>query len=221
MTVLLVLATFTVLLLVDYFHGRKPAVAREGVADKPQAARLRPAFVAGFMVPENVSYHPGHTWALQESPELVRVGMDDFAARLLGKAAQVKAPERGQWVRQGQPVFSFQRDGKLTHMVSPIEGIVTDVNQAAMTDPEALRRDPYGEGWLMKVQAPDAPTSFRNLLGGDVARKWMEEASARLFGRMPALAGAVAQDGGPAVSDITSELPEADWEKLTHEFFLS
>lgn len=219
MTVLLVLATFAVFLLVDYFFGRQPAVQRE--EEQPHAVRLRPAFVAGFMVPENVSYHPGHTWALQESPELVRVGMDDFAARLLGKVTQGKSPERGQWVRQGQPVFSFTRDGKVTQMVSPIEGMVTEVNQAAMTDPNVARHDPYGAGWLMKVQAPDALTSFRNLLGGDVARKWMEEAAARLMARMPALAGAVAQDGGPAVSDITSEMPDADWEKVTREFFLS
>lgn len=221
MTVLLVLATFVAFLLVDYFTSREPEVQREPEVEPAHGVRLRPAFVAGFILPENVSYHPGHAWALKESPELVRVGMDDFAARLLGKISHVKAPLRGQWVRQGQPVFSFTRDGKTTQMVSPIEGVVTDVNQMALADPEAARHDPYGAGWLMKVQAPDAATSFRNLLGGDVARKWMEEASARLFARMPALAGAVAQDGGPAVSDITSHLPDADWEKITREFFVS
>lgn len=223
MTVLLVLATFVVFLLLDYFYSREPSTQRGGEpAHQPAPAmRLRPAFVAGFLVPENVSYHPGHTWALQESPELVRVGMDDFAARLLGKVAHAKAPERGQWVRQGQPVFTFNRDGKQAQLVSPMEGMVTEINQAALSDPDAVHRDPYGNGWLMKVQAPDSGINFRNLLNGEVARKWMEEASVRLMSRVPAMAGAVAQDGGPAVSDIDGELPDADWEKVTREFFLS
>ncbi len=220
MTVLLVLATFAVFLLLDYLYSREPAI--HAVKQEPQApARLRPAFVSGFMVPEHVSYHPGHTWALQESPELVRVGMDDFAAKLLGHVKHAKAPARGQWVRQGQPVFSFWRDGKETHLVSPVEGIVTDVNSEFFTENESANHDPYGQGWLMKVQSPDSGLNFRNLLNGDVARRWIEEASARLMARMPALAGAVAQDGGPAVADITDHLPEADWEKLTREFFLS
>lgn len=220
MTVLLVLATFAVFLLLDYLYTREPEI--HAAKTEPQAhTRLRPAFVAGFMVPEHISYHPGHTWALQESPELVRVGMDDFAAKLLGRVKQAKAPARGQWVRQGQPVFSFWRDGKETHLVSPVEGIVTDVNPEVFTENETVNHDPYGQGWLMKVQSPDSGLNFRNLLNGDVARRWMEEASARLMARMPALAGAVAQDGGPAVGDITDHLPEADWEKLTREFFLS
>jgi glycine cleavage system H lipoate-binding protein len=219
MTVLLVLATFVVFLLLDYFYSREPAVQRE---EKPAPAlRLRPAFVCGFVVPENLSYHPGHTWALQESPELVRVGLDDFAARLLGKVKPTKAPERGQWVRQGQPVFAFTRDGQGTQLVSPIEGMVTEINAAAFAEQELACGDPYGSGWLMKVQSPDARMNFRNLLSGDVARKWMEEAATRLMARLPALAGAVAQDGGPAISDIADQLPDQDWEKLTGEFFLT
>ncbi len=220
MTVLLVLATFVVFLLLDYLYSREPAQHPAQPAHEP-AMRLRPAYVGGFIVPDNLSYHPGHTWALQESPELVRVGMDDFAAKLLGTVKHAKAPARGQWVRQGQPVFAFNRDGQETQLVSPVEGIVTEVNQEFFAEPNAATHDPYGQGWLMKVQSPDSGLNFRNLLRGEVARKWMEEASARLMARMPEMAGAVAQDGGPVVSDICSALPDTDWQKLTHEFFLS
>jgi len=58
-------------------------------------------------------------------------------------------------------------------MVSPIEGTVSDINPALAADLTKLAlRDPYGEGWLMTVQAPDAKTSFRNLLGGPLVRWW-------------------------------------------------
>lgn len=183
--------------------------------------RVRPEFVAGFALPENLRYHPGHTWALAESPSSVRVGLDDFAGRLIGRASQISLPQRGRWVRQGQKIWTVQRDGSKAEMISPVEGMVTDVNEAVVRNPELALRDPYGEGWLAKVHTPEPQTTFRNLLSGTLARKWMEDAASRLMGRIPALAGAVAQDGGVAVSDLAAELPDADWNELTEEFFLS
>ncbi|HZT71019.1 MAG TPA: glycine cleavage system protein H [Terriglobia bacterium] len=220
MTALLVLATFAVFLLIDYLHGKKPAV--EQVARKaPVAPGLRPAFAGGFEVRSNLSYHPGHTWALGESPNFVRVGVDDFAARLIGKPDEIVVPRRGQWVRQGQKLATIIRNGGRAELVSPIEGEVTGLNEAVLKDPTLLARDPYGEGWLVTVQAPDARTSFRNLLSGTLARHWMEEAATRLRMRISAAAGATAQDGGLAVEDLAEHLTGSTWEKLAREFFLT
>jgi glycine cleavage system H protein len=223
MTVLLVLAVFTIFLLIDYFYGMRQGAVPVAVSDRPPVAspRLMPAIVAGFRVPENVRYHPGHTWALSESPKLVRIGLDDFAARLLGKISRISLPQRGQWIRQGQKIATVYRDGNAAELVSPMEGMVTDVNEAVLKDPETSRRDPYGEGWLLSVQSPDASTNFRNLLSGNVARRWMEEAALRLRTLMPAVAGAVAQDGGLAMDDIVSQLPDQKWAEVTREFFLT
>ena len=223
MTVILVLLTFTILLTVDYIYSRR-LMKRSVVAPaaEPAAPRLRPTFVAGFEVPDNLRYHPGHTWALSESPDLVRAGIDSVAARLAGRIDRLALPQRGQWVRQGQRIWTIERGGEKAEMVSPIEGIVTDVNEAVATDPELARRDPYGDGWLVKVQAPDLKTSFRNLLGGTVARKWMEEAALRLRMRIPEVAGLVAQDGGVAVDDLHAHLPAGtSWVDVTREFFLT
>jgi hypothetical protein len=106
-------------------------------------------------------------------------------------------------------------------MVSPIEGTVSDINQAVMQDPGLALRDPYGEGWLLTVQAPDAKTSFRNLLGGALARWWTEESASRLQRRMPLALGALAQDGGVAMDNVSAQIPDQDWLPLAKEFFLS
>ena len=140
-------------------------------------------------MPENVRYHAGHTWALAESRELVRVGMDDFASKLIGKIESITLPQRGRWVRQGQKIWTIFRDGKSVDMVSPIEGTITDVNEAVAKNPELARKDPYGEGWLVTVQAPDSKLNFRNLLSGTLARLWTEDSALRLRSRMPALGG--------------------------------
>jgi glycine cleavage system H lipoate-binding protein len=222
MTVLLVLLTFVTFLLIDHFHSRKvvvqPAVQ---VAKREAPPRLAPSLVGGFQVPEKLRYHPGHTWALSESPSLVRVGMDEFASKLTGKVESITLPQRGQWIRQGQKIWSLHRDGATVDMVSPIEGSVADINENAVRDPELARKDPYGEGWLVTVQSPDAKTNFRNLLGGALARWWTEESASRLQRRMPLALGALAQDGGVAMDNLAAQIPDKDWAALAKEFFLS
>jgi glycine cleavage system H protein len=224
MTVILVLATFVAFLLIDHFFSRRPAVqlaVQPAAPAREAAARLQPSLVGGFQVPENLRYHPGHTWALSESPSLVRVGMDDFASKLVGKIDHVSLPQRGQWIRQGQRLLTVQRDGAKVEMVSPIEGSVADINEAVLQDADLARRDPYGEGWLVTVQSPDAKTNFRNLMGGALARWWTEEAASRLQRRVPAALGALAQDGGVAMDNLTTQMPDTNWTDLAREFFLS
>ncbi|HKT87121.1 MAG TPA: glycine cleavage system protein H [Candidatus Sulfotelmatobacter sp.] len=222
MTVLMVLLTFAIFLLIDYVRTQKfakqPAVQ---AVRRETAPRVVPALVAGFQVPENVRYHAGHTWALSESHDMVRVGMDDFASKLVGKIESIALPQRGRWVRQGQKIWTISRDGKSVDMVSPIEGTITDVNDAVSRNPELARRDPYGEGWMVKVQAPDSKINFRNLLSGTLARLWTESAAMQLRNKMPAFAGALAQDGGVAVDDLTAHMPDEEWATITREFFLS
>lgn len=225
MTVLLVLFTFATFLLIDYFRSRGQAVNHVLQAADEKAAvapRMKPAMVAGFEVPENLRYHPGHTWALSESPNLVRVGMDDFASKLTGKAESITLPARGTWIRQGQKLCTIHRDGCAVDMISPVEGTVSDINEFVVSNPKLALDDPYGDGWLLTVQAPDAKTSFRNLLGGALARYWTQESASRLQRLMPAaMAGAYAQDGGVAVNDISAHIPDQEWLPIAKEFFLS
>lgn len=225
MTVLLVLLTFVTFLLIDHFFSRKHAVVQPamqvGPAKRESALRLQPGLVGGFRVPENLRYHPGHTWALTESPSLVRVGMDDFASKLTGKLDRISLPQRGQWIRQGQKICTLHRDGTTVDMVSPMEGSVADINEAVVQDPKLALRDPYGEGWLLTVQSPDAKTNFRNLLGGGLARWWTEESASRLQRKMPMALGALAQDGGVAMDNLTAQIPNQDWAQIAKEFFLS
>jgi|SRR5215468_847638 len=223
MTVLLVLLTFVTFLLIDHFHsGRKVAVqAALKAVKREEPPRLAASLVGGFQVPEKFRYHPGHTWALSESPSLVRIGMDEFASKLTGKLERITLPQRGQWIRQGQKVWTLHRDGAAVDMVSPIEGSVADINESVVRDPDLARRDPYGEGWLVSVQSPDSKTNFRNLLGGALARWWTEESASRLQRRMPMALGALAQDGGVAIDHLATQIPDKDWAALAKEFFLS
>lgn len=221
MTVILVLLTFATFLLIDHFYSRKKVAVQPVLAAAKRDTQLKPGVVGGFQVPENLRYHPGHTWALNESPSLVRVGMDDFASKLIGKVERIVLPQRGQWIRQGQKIATIFRDGVSVDMVSPIEGSIADVNDTVAQDPALARKDPYGDGWLVTVQSPDAKTNFRNLLGGALARWWTEESAGRLQRKMPQMLGALAQDGGVAVDNLTDQIPDKEWSAIAKEFFLS
>lgn len=221
MTVILVLLTFATFLLIDHFYSRKKVAVQPVLAAAKRETQLKPGVVGGFQVPENLRYHPGHTWALNETPSLVRVGMDDFATKLVGKVERIVLPQRGQWIRQGQKIATIFRDGASVDMVSPIEGSIADVNDTVAQDPTLARKDPYGEGWLVTVQSPDAKTNFRNLLGGALARWWTEESAGRLQRKMPMMLGALAQDGGVAVDNLTDQIPDKEWSAIAKEFFLS
>jgi glycine cleavage system H protein len=222
MIILLVVLTFATAILIDHLLLRRQLVVLSDevtAIPEPVRPRVAPAFVGGFNLPDNLRYHPGHTWAAAEGPNRVRIGIDDLAAKVAGDIDKIEIPERGRWIRQGQRIIAMHRDGRQIDFVSPMEGEIVDINEAALRNPKEARHDPYGNGWLLTVNAPDAKTNFRNLLGGTLARRWMDDAAARLRALVPATA-ATAQEGGVAVDDLVAHIPDADWEKVAKELFL-
>jgi glycine cleavage system H protein len=221
MTVLLVLAFFVALISMDYMVTRR-RLARESKALAAAAIpAVAPAWVAGYQMPEALYYHRGHTWARPLDADTVLIGVDDFARRLIGPAATVKAPSRGDWVHQGARAFALKVDGKMAELVSPVEGEVVEVNRDLAEKPGLASEDPYGRGWVLKVKAPNLANNLRNLLSGRLARKWMEDSREALELRLMAFSGSVLQDGGEPASDLSQHLPKADWERLAHEFLLT
>ena len=225
MTVLLVLATFLVLIVLDYALNRRTVMAtvpiETGNAMRPATTAPAGDFVGGFHTPDNLSYHPGHSWLVRERKNVVRIGADEFAAALLGGIERVELPKPGTWVRQGQKILAFFRDGVRTEMVSPTEGEVMEVNSEVLGNPAVLRQDPYGKGWLLAVHVPDEENTGRNLVPKGLIRQWMQDAVERLYSMQPALAGAVAPDGGRPADDVFAALPEVDWKAATGELFLT
>jgi glycine cleavage system H lipoate-binding protein len=223
MTVILVLALFITFLVIERFTNKKaPEYVLQTAPFANAVTQKAQPIVAGFEIPEHLRFHQGHAWALGESPNLVRAGIDDFAAKLIGEAEEVNLPQRGQWIRQGQKVWSFKVNGELVEMVSPIEGTVSDINDEVVRHPATLTADPYGESWLMTVQSPDAKTNFRNLLSGNMARNLVADSAKKLAAYLPASSGnlALAQDGGKAHSDIAKQIPAEKYIEITKEFFL-
>jgi glycine cleavage system H protein len=223
MTALLVLTTFLVFAAIDYFLFRRRAQEIEIAAPSaPEATPApEPVFVAGFQLPDELAYHPGHTWARVTGPDTAVVGLDDFASKLMGRAKGLKLPGTGEWVRQGAKSVHVDVDGRGTDVVSPLEGEVVEVNPDLRREPALATWDPYGRGWLYRVRAPGLGTGLRNLLRGRLARAWTEDSSQQLNLRLMALSGSVLQDGGTPAPDFARHLDAGEWKRLTDHFFLA
>jgi glycine cleavage system H protein len=221
MTVLLVLAFFVALITMDYMVTRYRLAREAKTLAAAAVPAVEPAWVAGYQMPEALYYHRGHTWARPLDADTVLIGVDDFARRLIGPAAAVKAPARGEWLHQGGRAFALKLEDKAAELVSPVEGEVIDVNRDLAEKPGLASDDPYGRGWVLKVKAPQLAANLRNLLSGRLARKWMEDSREALELRLMAFSGSVLQDGGEPASDLSHHLPKADWERLAHEFLLT
>ncbi len=223
MVAILVMATFIIFVLVDfYLHRRQPQPVKEisATAAEPERAATPLSVVNGFKLPAHLSYHPGHTWAVQEGRQLVRIGLDDFAARLVGRVDKLELPARGRWLRQGERAWTVVRGDHHFQMVSPIEGEVVDVNEEVVRNPALAQEDSYGAGWLLAVHSPAVEGNLKNLLHGRLAHRWLEESVGNLHARLSPGPGTRLQDGGLALSDLLAEVPETQWEKLLREAFL-
>ena len=225
MTVLLVLATFAIFLTIDAILRRRQAahvptlVLQSAESTIPPLAE--PVWVAGYQVPDECRFHPGHTWARQISPDVALVGLDDFARQLLGRAEKMNLPEIGTWVRQGAAALRLGQNGRSVEMVAPVEGEVVEINRAVAADPHLATDDPFGRGWLFKVRTPELGRGLQNLLSGSLARRFMEDSRERMQHSLMALSGTVLADGGEPVADFAKHLPDEDWQRLVREFLLT
>jgi glycine cleavage system H protein len=196
-------------------------VSRPAKAIYQAAESIVPAISEWFHLPdEKLYYHQGHAWAMPESGNVVRVGMDDFAQKLVGKIDAIKFPQVGSLVAQGEKGWSLQAGSKSIDMLSPVDGKIIEINENLLKSPESIGKDPYGQSWLFKVQTPKVSTNMKNLLSGALARKWMDGVRESLLARMNYNLGAVSQDGGVLVDGIAKNLDRERWDEIAREYFL-
>jgi glycine cleavage system H protein len=158
---------------------------------------------------------------LREGGENARVGVDSFAANLIGKLDRIEVAGVNRWVRQGQKLVTLKSGGTTFELVSPVEGVVTAVNRDAIEDPSVIGRDPYQKGWIAIVKSPDLAMNQKNLVQGGMVAPWLQNSVTRLNGMVTQLAPTMVADGGlPAAGLLTQVEPELR-EKLAKEFFLA
>jgi glycine cleavage system H lipoate-binding protein len=199
------------------------------IEDTSYLPNVRPPLVdatSGFNVARDHYYHFGHSWARVEYGGRVRIGVDDFALRLMGPQDEIEVPGLGSTVGQNRPNAILKRDGKEAPTLSPVDGTVVAVNHNVLNKTATANKDPYGEGWLMVIQPSSLRNNLKNLFFGTESLAWIDDEFFKLQKVMGDVFGEdvqhrMAATGGEAISDIYGEVPEIGWERLVTEFLHS
>ncbi|MFB6073723.1 MAG: glycine cleavage system protein GcvH [Haloarculaceae archaeon] len=123
-----------------------------------------------FEVPGDCRYLASHEWAREEAAG-VRVGVSDFAQDELGDVVFVELPDAGDRVTAGEAFGVVESIKAVSDVYAPVSGEVLAVNDALVEQPELVNEDPFGEGWLLLV---DAESGFDELLSPDEYREQIE-----------------------------------------------
>jgi glycine cleavage system H protein len=100
--------------------------------------------------PDDLRYTKEHEWLRLEGNDGV-IGITDFAQDALGDVVFVELPAVGATLSQGQTFGVVESNKTVSDLFAPVSGRVTAVNQMLRDEPEHVNRDPYGEGWMIRI----------------------------------------------------------------------
>ena len=115
-------------------------------------------------IPAELRYTAEHEWVQRTGPDTVRVGITDFAQSALGDVVFVQLPAAGTAVSAGESFGEVESTKSVSDLYAPVSATVVAVNSDLEADPSLVNSDPYGQGWLLEMQA-DGDTLEQGLSG--------------------------------------------------------
>ena len=117
--------------------------------------------------PEDLKYTAEHEWVRAGDSGVMRIGITDYAQEQLGDIVYVHLPEVGETVEAGTAVGELESTKSVSDLFAPVNGTVTAVNEALADQPDLVNSDPYGEGWILEIEASDATAADGLMSAGD------------------------------------------------------
>ena len=199
--------------------------AHKSLAQTTEGDALGRINVQGYGLMPMLFYHPNHVWARIEDEGRVRIGLDDFGQRLMGRAYAVELPAAGTTVSRGVACWRVANHAGATAIAAPVSGIVVQVNPKLSQHPSLINRDPYGEGWSIVIQPAHLEQCLKQLYYGGKVQRWYERDIEKLYRAMsnilvspqPSI-GATMQDGGSRIQDFTSLLTADQMRQVIDSF---
>ncbi len=130
--------------------------------------------------PAGVYFSPTHSWAHMQSNGVAKVGVDAFLNGLTGVLSEIKIPEKGQEIQQGEPMFKISHEGKTLVISAPVSGTIKKINHVVLQNLGIVHRDPYSAGWLAKLEPSDWENETQRLYRGSRTSSWLKAEIARM-----------------------------------------
>jgi glycine cleavage system H lipoate-binding protein len=174
--------------------------------------------ISGVSLPVGYYLHKGHTWLKVEDKNNVRIGMDDFASRLLGTPDAVEGLLMGEQAVPGHNAFSIYRETNTASFPSPVNGVVTQVNPKLTREPGLLNQAPYTDGWILNIYCSNLRADLKKLLFMESATAFMNAEVETLYEFLEQETGLMAADGGSLGFDLYGNIPDLSWDGLLERF---
>ncbi|MCX8168672.1 MAG: glycine cleavage system protein H [Candidatus Methanomethylicia archaeon] len=105
-----------------------------------------------YILREGIYYIPDHTWVEFLPDGTVRVGITDYAQKMLKTVKRIRLESVGTEVSQYEPFGVIESTKATSDLIAPISGIIKQVNERVLKQPSLVNTDPYGAGWLVIIQ---------------------------------------------------------------------
>jgi len=124
------------------------------------------------MNPEEYRYSKEHEWVWAEAPGRARTGITGYAQSQLGDIVFLDLPEAGAQVTQFAKMGEIETVKAVSDLFSPASGKVLEKNQAALDNPALVNEDPYGAGWLLRIELSQ-PAELEALMNSEQYQKFV------------------------------------------------
>jgi len=114
-------------------------------------------------IPSDVSYTKEHEWVSIDA-SICTMGITDYAQAALGDIVYVQLPKVGEKVTAGAVCGEVESTKSVSDIYAPVSGVVIEINQSLSDSPETINADPYGQGWLAKIEVIGEPTELLTAL---------------------------------------------------------
>lgn len=174
-----------------------------------------------FAIPGGVFISEGHCWAEIAQDGTVKVGIDDFAKKLIGKIDSIEFPNLGMNITKGQPLFSIKQGKRSVQFNSPVSGQVAKINHELADNIDALDYSTYQKNWIGVIDADKLDSELSLLKIGKNAVNFYQDEIEKYTKRIKDF---ITKDGGKKESfeiywGQLENLEEKDWYIITGEFF--
>ena len=116
------------------------------------------------LIPEGLHYTKEHEW-VSSTGTLYTMGITDFAQGALGDIVYVQLPKVGETLSAGKVCGEIESTKSVSEIFAAVSGVVSEINGALSQTPELVNSDPYGAGWLVKVEVAGTPVDLMDAAG--------------------------------------------------------
>ncbi|HEX9443785.1 MAG TPA: glycine cleavage system protein GcvH [Candidatus Binatia bacterium] len=123
--------------------------------------------------PDGLKYSKEHEWVLVEDKVAI-IGITEFAQHELGDIVYVELPEIGEKVVKDDPFGAVESVKAVSDVFAPVGGAVVEINDTLPENPETINDDPYGDGWMIKVEMTDMD-DLKDLMNAEEYAEYIEQ----------------------------------------------